>query len=141
MSADQEEVRGGENQAKDLSNLGVVETDELIDSLAFLLGISFGDVRAGLNADRFEEMAIQALRNFRQRHYKTFLGDPNFTDEELDDMRLLKDSLDSVELELCKTDNRDYRIQLEKEKIEIRAAIRRLEEENVHSAKLRDRLQ
>lgn len=136
MSNTDAKVSSGSYQNRTLSDLGVLEKDELIDSLAFLLGISFGDVRSGLSEDRFEEMAIKALRNFKQRYYKQFLGDPSRSDEELNDLKLLQDSLDSVELELCKVDETNRRIQLEKEKIEIQAAIRRLEEENVFHQRL-----
>lgn len=139
MPTIEEEDRSSTVNESAFADLGVFEKDELIDSIAVLTKRSFGDVRRDLSEDSFEELAIQALRSFKRYHYRQFLGgDPIPTGDELTDLDLLRDALESLDLELSEASARDQRLQLKKERKEILEAIQRAEEEHVLHHRLRD---
>lgn len=102
--------------------------DDVIDSIAALTNLSFGDVRSQISENGFETIAVQALKSFKKSYYQQWLGQLS-DEEELDELKILTDCLISIdeELENCKDENR--KIILSKEAQDIKDMIDRVRDE------------
>lgn len=99
--------------------------DDVVDSIAALTNLSFGDVRSQIAEKGFKTIAIKALKSFKETYYQQWLGQL-CDEEELDELKILTDCLISIEEGIQNCKDETQKIILNKEAKEIKNMIDRI---------------